>query len=229
MYLSRLNPPSPRRLPDISRLSLARCRMLDMFPDPNVTDRTCYAVVSYIPEPLSGFLDRLRGELVPNCFLRAHITILPPRPCVGPPGETWKQLCDVASRFHPFDIELNTVEVFPVSDVIYISVGEGEKELREIHGALNIGGLCYKEPFNFEPHVTLAQDLKPDELDELVSVAKRRWAEYKFGRVFHVDRLTFVKSANRRAWRDLAECKLGYGGNLYQRVFVPEGDPLVLS
>jgi 2'-5' RNA ligase len=166
--------------------------------------------VSYIPEPLAQFLDRLRQELVPNCFLRAHITILPPRPSTTTPEVAWGQLCEAARQFRPFDIELKAVQVFPISDVIYISVGEGEEQLREMHSALNIGGLQYAEPFPFHPHVTLAQELKCDELDELAQVARRRWEEFKFDHVFHVDTITFVQSANRKKWNDLAECKLSF-------------------
>ena len=48
-----------------------------MYKGPTVWDRiNSFALVTYIPEPLAGFLDRLRQELVPNCFLRAHATIL---------------------------------------------------------------------------------------------------------------------------------------------------------
>jgi 2'-5' RNA ligase len=182
-----------------------------MFSDPNTADRTnVFALVSYIPEPLAQFLDRLRQELVPNCFLRAHITVLPPRPNTATPELAWAQLCQAAQRFRPFDIELKSVQVFPISDVIYISIGDGEKSLREMHSGLNIGGLKYQEPFPFHPHVTLAQDLKCDELDELVQVARRRWEEFKFDHVFHVETLTFVQSANRKKWNDLAECKLRF-------------------
>jgi len=40
-----------------------------MYNDPAAWDRiNSFALVSYIPEPLAGFLDRLRQELVPNCF-----------------------------------------------------------------------------------------------------------------------------------------------------------------
>ena len=39
-----------------------------------------FALVVYIPDPLAGFLDDLRKELVANCLPRAHVTILPPRP-----------------------------------------------------------------------------------------------------------------------------------------------------
>src|ERR1700676_5394289 len=97
-----------------------------MYKDPPVWDRiNSFALVTYIPEPLAGFLDRLRQELVPNCFLRAHVTVLPPRPISSTPESAWNQVRVLARRFSPFKIELTSVEVFPVSDVIYLSVGAG--------------------------------------------------------------------------------------------------------
>jgi 2'-5' RNA ligase len=180
-----------------------------MCPDPNHTDRiNSYALVSYIPEPLSGFLNRLRQELVPNCFLRAHVTILPPRPSTVPSDVAWENLRSVAERFQPFDVELNTVEVFPVSDVIYVSVSEGDRELRNMHEAMNINGLAFNEAYPYHPHITLAQGLKPDELDELVRVAKTRWDQYGVPRKFRVDTISFVQSTRRKTWIDLAERKL---------------------
>src|ERR1700757_1908864 len=107
-----------------------------MYKDPSVWDRiNSFALVSYIPEPLAGFLDRLRQELVPNCFLQAHITILPPRPITSPAATAADALCSLAPRFEPFEVELANVEVFPVSDVIYISAGAGSEELRTMHAA----------------------------------------------------------------------------------------------
>src|SRR6266446_44202 len=97
-----------------------------MYKGPTTWDRiNSFALVSYIPEPLAGYLDRLRQELVPNCFLRAHITILPPRPISAPPKEAWELIRRLAPQFSPFEVELNSVEVFPVSDVIYIKVSAG--------------------------------------------------------------------------------------------------------
>ena len=43
-----------------------------------------YAVVSYISGELGDFVDELRSELMPaQSHLRAHITLLPPRPLLG--------------------------------------------------------------------------------------------------------------------------------------------------
>ncbi len=181
-----------------------------MYKDPPAADRiNSFALVCYIPDPLAGFLDRLRQELVPNCFLRAHVTILPPRPICTSPEEAWKVVQAMAPSFRPFEIELNHIEVFPVSDVIYIGISAGQKELEEMHAALNMDGLCYTESFPYSPHVTLAQDLQSDEVDELARVARIRWSEFSFPKKFPVNEVLFVQNTRRNQWIDLGQSKLG--------------------
>lgn len=172
-----------------------------------------YALVGYIPGPMATFLDRLRQELVPNCFLRAHVTVLPPRPITSLAREAWDRLCFEATRFDPFEVELTGVEVFPVSDVIYVSVGKGAEQLQAMHDAMNVDGLKYTEFFPYHPHVTLAQNLKPDELDELIRVARQRWKEHGHPRSFRIETLTFVQSTRWKDWIDLGEYRLGLEGN----------------
>ena len=180
-----------------------------MYKDPVAWDRiNSFALVSYIPEPLAGFLDRLRQELVPNCFLRAHVTLLPPRP-VEAPNQAWSEIKQLIPRFAPFDVYLTDVEVFPVSDVIYINLGVGREELRRMHDALSVGALQSREQFEYHPHVTLAQDLKSDELDELVAVARTRWAEFSGLKCFRVEKAVFVQNTRRNEWFDLGERLLG--------------------
>ena len=180
-----------------------------MCPDPNLKERiNSFALVSYIPDPLSGFLNRLRQELVPNCFLRAHVTVLPPRPASAPTEVALGQIRVAARSFRPFDVTLNGVEVFPCSDVIFISVGKGEQELRQMHAAMNAGGLEFQERYPYHPHITLAQDLKCDELDELVRVARARWTASDFPRTFRVEKLMFVQATLYKTWVDLGESPL---------------------
>jgi 2'-5' RNA ligase len=182
-----------------------------MYRGPTVWDRiNSFALVSYIPEPLAGFLDRLRQELVPNCFLRAHVTILPPRPILSSPEDAWQAIRGIVPQLAPFEVELNGVEVFPVSDVIYIKLSAGSDELRRMHAAMNMNGLYFQEAFSYHPHVTLAQDLKPDEVDELASVARARWAEFSSSRKFCVEKIVFVQNTRRNEWLDLGECRLGH-------------------
>lgn len=183
-----------------------------MFSDPTgVEYLNSFALVSYIPEPLAGFLDRLRCELVPNCFLRAHVTILPPRPIDSAPEKAWTQLREAAYSLEPIDVELSHIEIFPVSDVIYVALGPGRERLMQLHDLLNTGRVAYKEPFLFHPHVTLAQNLSPDEVDELSVVARKRWTEYSGPRGFRVETITFVQNTRWHGWIDLAETTLGWG------------------
>jgi len=170
-----------------------------------------FALVAYIPEPLAGFLDRLRQELVPYCFLRAHVTILPPRAITCSPEHAWNTIRALAPQFPPFDVQLGGVEVFPRSDVIYLSIAQGSEVLRQMHDVLDVGGLRYKEDFPYHPHVTLAQELKTDEVDELTRVAKQRWADFSFSTSFHVDKVVFVQNTRWKEWVDLGESRLGDG------------------
>ncbi|HEX5229848.1 MAG TPA: 2'-5' RNA ligase family protein [Bryobacteraceae bacterium] len=182
-----------------------------MYNDPAAWDRiNSFALVSYIPEPLASFLDRLRQELVPNCFLRAHVTILPPRPISSTPEAAWETIRTLAPRFAPFDIEMTEVDVFPVSDVIYIGIGRGRQDMEHMHEGMNANGLKFAEPYPYHPHITLAQDLKSDEVDELARVARTRWAESKLPRTFHVDEVFFVQNTRRKEWLDLGKSALGH-------------------
>src|SRR5580658_3311418 len=182
-----------------------------MYNDPAAWDRiNSFALVSYIPEPLAGFLDRLRQELVPNCFLRAHVTILPPRPISTKPAAAWGTIRTLAPRFAPFDVDLTEMEVFPVTDVIYIGIGRGRAELEHMHAGLNVEGLKFAEPFPYHPHITLAQELKGDEVDELARVARARWAECTLPKTFRVDEVFFVQNTRRKEWLDLGESALGH-------------------
>jgi|HubBroStandDraft_6_1064221.scaffolds.fasta_scaffold131656_4 2'-5' RNA ligase len=183
-----------------------------MYKDPLVWDRiNSFALVTYIPEPLAGFLDRLRQELVPNCFLKAHATVLPPRPLSAPAESAWKVICKLAREFPPFDIQLGDIDVFPVSDVIHIQIAGGSDQLKRMHAAMNVEALQFREEFPYHPHITLAQQLKSDEVDELVHVARARWAECACPKFFRADKVVFVQSTKHKEWLDLGECELGNG------------------
>jgi 2'-5' RNA ligase len=186
-----------------------------MYKDPPVWDRiNSFALVTYIPEPLAGFLDGLRQELVPNCFLRAHVTILPPRPLAGSPEAAWEQIRTLAKQFSAFEIQLGSVDVFPVTDVIYLKVAAGSETLKQVHDAMNAGALAFREGFPYDPHVTLGQELKPDEVDELLHVARSRWADYAGPRIFRAEKIVFVQNTRRNEWVDLGECELERVGAL---------------
>jgi 2'-5' RNA ligase len=168
----------------------------------------CFALVTYIPDPLRKFLDDLRRELVPRCVPNAHVTILPPRPLSGPAEAAIETIRARISDFPPFEIEVGEVMVFPVSDVVYLSIKRGGKQLLRMHPALNAGPLKYQEPFSYHPHITLAQELTHDQAIELAAVARRRWSEYAYGRAFAVESLSFVQNTTQNCWIDLAHFQL---------------------
>jgi len=182
--------------------------------DRNCADRIdSFALVSYIPEPLAGFLDRLRQELVPNCKLRAHITALPPRPLISSPEAAWDQISSDLAGIPRFEVELTSIEVFPISDVIYLGVGAGSEELKAMHRKLNHGNVRFREPFRYHPHVTLGQNLEAARVGDLRKLAQTRWAAFPHSRHFSVERLTFVQNTPQNTWVDLHERSLTTGHN----------------
>jgi 2'-5' RNA ligase len=168
-----------------------------------------FALISYLPEPLAGFLNSLRCELVPRCQAKTHVTVLPPRPlAAGLPETAWSDLNDILNTFAPFRVELNSIEIFEGTNVIYLSIGAGYRELEEMHTALNRGPLEFDEPFAYHPHVTLAQQLLPEQVDTAIAHARSRWKEFPHSHSFTVDRLTFVQNTEENRWADLAGRKL---------------------
>ncbi len=178
--------------------------------DDGSTPINCFALVTYIPGELGVFLDDLRRDLVPGCLPRAHVTILPPRPIGGPTQKAVEELDSEIRELAPFGIETCSVERFEETSVIYIGLdGNGRRELKRIHGLLNAGQLEYQEPFTYHPHITLAQELAPRDVDRVQEEARRRWREYKGKRSFPVESITFVQNTNGNRWLDLAHWTLG--------------------
>ena len=167
-----------------------------------------FSLVAYIPDPLRKFLDDLRRELVPGCAPNAHLTILPPRPLSGTPADAIETIRSRISDFSAFEIETGEVLAFPVSDVVYLSIKKGSQELLPMYRSLNVGPLQYREPFPYHPHITLAQGLTREESVELTALARRRWSEYTYKRVFPVESLVFVQNTTRNLWVDLAYFQL---------------------
>ena len=168
-----------------------------------------FALVIYIPGPLGVFLDDLRRELVPSYNPHAHVSVLPPRPLSVNWETASQQARELADSWAPFDVQLTSIQVFPVTDVIYIEVGSGTSELRRMHAAMNLTDLAFDEPFPYHPHVTLAQEVPHERVGEVCALAGRRWQEFQGPKVFRAERVTFVQNTLSNCWIDLAEYSLG--------------------
>jgi 2'-5' RNA ligase len=168
-----------------------------------------FALVSYIPDPLARFLDDLSRELTPGCNPRAHVTVLPPRPHHNDLKRTIERITGESRGFAPFWIETGTIEIFETSNVVYLSMKHGMKELRAIYRTLNCGSLEFRESFPYHPHITVAQDLEPEEAAQMAGVARKRWSRYQGPRGFPVLALSFVQNVAPSVWTDVATFPLG--------------------
>src|SRR5262249_47274553 len=132
-----------------------------------------FALVSYIPHPLGQYLDELRLNLVPACKPHAHVTILPPRPLCAEPEEAADEIRRLADDFSPFTVRLGEIARFPISDVIYIELDSGIPELKSMYRAMNSGASSFAEAFAYHPHITLAQNLVPEGVQETLEKARQ--------------------------------------------------------
>ena len=183
-----------------------------------------FALVSYLSGPLAELLDEIRHDFAPESRAKAHLTVLPPRPLFGAPtlppngaseaipeatAETIEELKIRLKDFQPFQVELGGIEVFPGTQVIYVSVKTGFTELERMHRTLNAGCVACQEPYPYHPHVTVVQELAPEDVRNAAQFARWRWSEFKHSRSVWVDRLTFVQNTLENCWTDLAVLHLG--------------------
>ena len=182
-----------------------------------------FALVAYLPEPLSEFLSSLRQELDPRFRGKPHLTILPPRLLTYSWKEAWAELRPSITKSHPFPVSLGNVETFDASRVVYLALRDGFTAAQALHDVLNSGCASCGEAWPFHPHITLAHKLPTENFGEAAESARKRWNEYKPDRGFTVDRLTWVKTiivpgvsdrgtrslvASDSEWVDLAESEL---------------------
>jgi 2'-5' RNA ligase len=178
--------------------------------DPDGLDRlNQFALVVYIPDPLGSFLDELRLELAPDSRPHAHVTVLPPRPLSEPWETAAEEIRAAAAGFRPFEIAAGEAAIFPVTEVVYLEVDRGSAELFCMHEALNRARLAFNEPFLYYPHITVAQELPPDRIDEAFAQAARRWKDYTGPRAFRAETTMFVQNTAQNRWIDLVELPLG--------------------
>jgi 2'-5' RNA ligase len=168
-----------------------------------------FALVAYIPDPLARFLDDLRLELTPGCKPHAHVTILPPRPLHDDLKDTVQQIAGDIRGAAPFGIECGEIEMFEASSVIFLGLARGVNELRQLYTSLNCGCLKHRENFPYHPHITIAQNILPEEAARLSPIARERWANYRGPRGFVVSALSFVQHVAPSIWADVATLPLG--------------------
>ncbi len=168
-----------------------------------------FAVVSYMDNSIADLVERVRREVMPGSPLRAHITVLPPRPLYVPTPDAIAQCREIAVRSGAFEVGLGSVDLFEDTQVIKLSVQQGFAELKLLHDILNTGPFEHVEDFEYVPHITLAQELPPEKVSPCLEAARRHWAEFGPTPPIRVEWLTFVQQHSDGSWHNLAELPLG--------------------
>lgn len=164
-----------------------------------------YALVSYVPEPLGGYLNRLRSSLVPGCQLRSHVTLLPPRRLGSNPAALVEELRERTRGLAPFQVTLGDVEIFETTRVIYLGIERGWSQIEDFHSRLGAGIFAFEEYFPFHPHVTLAQEVAGADFERALDLARETWDRCPYPRTFEVSALTFVRNIDPNHWAALSE------------------------
>jgi 2'-5' RNA ligase len=142
--------------------------------------------------------------------LRAHITLLPPRRLQTAEGAALEFLEEVCRPLAAIHVSLANVETFlPVSPTVYLAVENGARHLRYLHGVINAGPLLGTEPWEYIPHVTLANLPNPGSTRSARELVAARWAAYQQARDFMVEELAFVREEEADRWVDLGRQLLG--------------------
>jgi 2'-5' RNA ligase len=169
-----------------------------------------YAAVAYVRSPVGIFVEQLRRELHPaHTHADAHLTVLPPRPLCGTEQQAIDILTDACRGATPFDVTMGEVETFaPLTPTVFIRVARGAYRIRELRDNLNLGALCFQEPWPYMPHLTIVKADSNDDASVALEVARQRWSEYSGTRRVRISRLSFVKGTGER-WVDVAAIPLG--------------------
>src|SRR5262245_53483925 len=170
-----------------------------------------YAVVSYISGELGDFVDHLRAELVPTqAHLRAHITLLPPRPVLGSVEDACHTLKKMAGQLRPVEVSFGELRSFePISPTIYLSIAKGAEHVARMHDALNTSEFFCYEALPYIPHLTIAAFVTDEEAQRASQVVRRRWMEYTGPRSAAIRELTFAVDPEMGThWDDLASFPL---------------------
>jgi 2'-5' RNA ligase len=114
----------------------------------------------------ASFGDPLAG------VIPAHITLVTTTPAHDWEATT-RHVRSIAGRQAPFTVTISGTGSFrPVSPVVFLKVEDGFGECVSLHEQLQSGPLERELPFPYHPHVTVAHDVAPENLDEAESVLK---------------------------------------------------------
>ncbi|HTJ34244.1 MAG TPA: 2'-5' RNA ligase family protein [Dactylosporangium sp.] len=170
-------------------------------------DKTTIGVAIDIPQPWGGELTAARlaaGDRVAE-YVPAHVTLLGPTEVDAadlPVIDAY--LCRVAREHPAFTVRLRGTGTFrPVTQVVFVAVAAGISECEQLHEAvLAAEPIRAAARFPYHPHVTVAHDVAPEQLD----AAFADLAGYEAS--FAVVGFTLFEHDDGGRWRPHAEYRL---------------------
>jgi 2'-5' RNA ligase len=134
------------------------------------SDDVLVGVAIAIPQPHATALANWRREVGDPVaeLVFPHVTLLPPTPVPAEAmADVEAHLAQAAAGHHPFVMHLSGTGTFrPVSPVVFIQVATGVSDCEILEREIRRGVLARELEFPYHPHVTVAQDVPDDRLDE---------------------------------------------------------------
>jgi len=162
-----------------------------------------------IPSPHGEFLQERRAAFGDRSAwqIPAHITLLPPSEVDDGGYAAFREHCaKVAAQHGPFRVVLRGTGTFrPVSDVVFIQVAQGVSACEGLEFDLRSGPVQRELDFNYHPHVTVAHNVPPSDLNR----AFDELADYSVD--FHVTSFHLYELGEDDVWRPVHEFELSGG------------------
>jgi 2'-5' RNA ligase len=148
-------------------------------------DQVTIGVAIPIPEVAGNYLQGRRAEFGDPLAdkIVTHITLLPPTAIArAAMPAIVLHLARVAHTLRPFDLTLAGSGTFrPVSPVVFVQVAGGEAGCARTQERIRTGPLARELSFPYHPHVTVAQGIEDDALDQALTELADFRLEFKVG------------------------------------------------
>lgn len=168
-----------------------------------------FTLVTYLPDPLAGYLNAMREMLPGHKAGNPHLTLLPPRPVTMSLDRAYWELEESLAKFNRFEVTLADVSAFEDTGVVYIAVDRGQQQSRQIHQTLNRGMFAFTEPFDYKPHVTLVRPLDRGSRRSIQEQAVELWQRCPFPKKFELSSVDFLRQSPDGRWERLWRKALG--------------------
>jgi 2'-5' RNA ligase len=174
-------------------------------------DEVTVGVAIAIPQPHATVLANWRRNVGDPAaeLVFPHVTLLPPTPVPAESiADVEKHLSEAAAAHHPFVMHLSGTGTFrPLSRVVFIQVATGVSDCEVLEQMVRSGPLARELEFPYHPHVTVAQDIDDDRLDEAYDGLAGFVAR------FSVERFVLFSRDPKGRWNWHTEFPLGDGAH----------------